>query len=90
MKVEKVLRNYRIGLGLTQKEMAADIISPSFYSRVESGKSKITVDDLLNILKLHKINISDFFNQLDDSTASSSDQKDIVTDLLFNHDLSKI
>lgn len=60
------LKKIRQGLNLTQKEMAGDILSVSYYSKVERELFDINTGDLLKILELHNISIVDFFNQSDD------------------------
>lgn len=51
------LKNLRQQLGLTQTEMAAGVISVSFYSKVERGLNDIGINDFLEILKKHGIKI---------------------------------
>ena len=41
MNIGQLLREYRFHAGFTQKEMAAGVISESFYSRVERGTREI-------------------------------------------------
>lgn len=75
MKVESVgkrmttigtqLRKFRMLLGLSQTEMAAGIVTESFYSKVERDKSAITIDKLVAILNKHEISLYDFFNVFD-------------------------
>ncbi len=38
MKIGQVLKEYRLHAGLTQTEMAAGLVSESFYSKVERGE----------------------------------------------------
>lgn len=40
MQIGEALRTERIKLGLTQNEMSSDIVSRSFYAKVEAGKIK--------------------------------------------------
>lgn len=54
------LRRARISLGLSQKQMAAGIVSPSFYSRVENGVSKISATNLIKILAVHNLSVAEF------------------------------
>ncbi|MBH9989268.1 MULTISPECIES: helix-turn-helix domain-containing protein [unclassified Lactobacillus] len=55
------LKALRQELGLTQTEMAAGVISVSFYSKVERGLNDIGVNDFLEILKNHDVTPVDFF-----------------------------
>ena len=55
------LKKLRQELGLTQTEMAAGVISVSFYSKVERGLNDIGVNDFLDILQKHDISPQKFF-----------------------------
>lgn len=50
MLIGERLKELRLFLGLTQKEMSQGIVSESFYSRVERGTRKIKIVDLLTLL----------------------------------------
>lgn len=56
------LKSLRLDLGLTQTEMAAGVISVSFYSKVERGLHSIGAEELLEILKRHDISAVSFFS----------------------------
>ena len=58
------LKNLRQQLGLTQTEMAAGVISVSFYSKVERGLNDIGVNDFLEILKSHNVTPKEFFEDI--------------------------
>lgn len=64
MKIGKLLRKVRVELGLTQKEMAGDIVSPAQYSRIEKDEQQIKLDDLLAILQKHDYDLGLFFTRL--------------------------
>ncbi|WP_294955740.1 helix-turn-helix transcriptional regulator [uncultured Lactobacillus sp.] len=55
------LKALRQELGLTQTEMAAGVISVSFYSKVERGLNDIGVNDFLEILHKHNVDPKEFF-----------------------------
>ncbi|KAA9367935.1 helix-turn-helix transcriptional regulator, partial [Lactobacillus mulieris] len=57
MTVGEALKQERKNLNLTQSAMAAEVISPSFYSKVENNLHEINVNDLLAILDAHCIDI---------------------------------
>lgn len=59
--IGKKLKSLRQELGLTQTEMAAGVISVSFYSKVERGLNDIGVNDFLDILQEHNISPQKFF-----------------------------
>lgn len=64
MRVGKALKAIRKELGLTQEEMAAGVISKSFYSKVENGLHQLDSETLFDIMLAHKdrINATDFFS----------------------------
>lgn len=55
------LKNTRMFLGLTQKEFSAGIVTESFYSRVESNQSNISMMKLIELLNYHQVPLYDFF-----------------------------
>lgn len=59
--IGKKLKSLRQELGLTQTEMAAGVISVSFYSKVERGLNDIGVNDFLEILQKHNVSPKSFF-----------------------------
>lgn len=64
MRVGKALKAIRTELGLTQEEMAAGVISKSFYSKVENGYHHLDSETLFDIMTAHrdKIDATDFFS----------------------------
>lgn len=94
MEIHELLKEYRSTLGLNQKQMSGGVVSTSFYSRVEQGVSRISANDLLQILKLHNINTVDFFSQITVNTSEESvDEAKLINDLFiafYNNDLSKV
>ncbi|MCO6530973.1 helix-turn-helix transcriptional regulator [Lactobacillus sp.] len=56
------LKQLRHDLGLTQTEMAAGVISVSFYSKVERGYHDIGAEELIEILQKHNISFQEFFS----------------------------
>ena len=68
--IGKKLKSLRQELGLTQTEMAADVISVSFYSKVERGLNDIGVNDFLDILQEHNVDPKDFFNDFKSKKAN--------------------
>ena len=58
--IGKKLKSLRQELGLTQTEMAAGVISVSFYSKVERGLNDIGVNDFLDILQKHNVSPQSF------------------------------
>ncbi|GLB46284.1 hypothetical protein WR164_02630 [Philodulcilactobacillus myokoensis] len=60
----ELLKAKRQQLGLTQAQMAAGVLSASFYSKVENGISDINTMDLIQILRIHRIDAGAFINQI--------------------------
>lgn len=60
MTIGEALKKIRSELGLTQKEMCGDIMSRSYYARVESDKSYISANMLIQLLLIHKIDMNHF------------------------------
>lgn len=65
MTIGEALKNCRISLQLTQTQMAAGLMSESFYSKVERGVHKIDADLLIKLLHEHGISAQSFFYLVD-------------------------
>ena len=100
MKVESVgkrmttigtqLRKFRMLLGLSQTEMAAGIVTESFYSKVERDKSAITIDKLVAILNKHEISLYDFFNVFDQENLPQLILRRNMYETFNNRDVKKL
>lgn len=64
MKIGTQLKTTRLLLGLTQEQFSAGIVTESYYSRVESNKSNISMDSLLKILNYNQVSLYDFFEPI--------------------------
>lgn len=73
------LKRLRHELGLTQTEMAAGVISVSFYSKVERGYHDIGAEELIEILRKHNISFQEFFSE---ETKENANKKKV--NLLMN------
>lgn len=78
MTIGELLKSTRLNAGWTQKEMAAGVVSESFYSKVERGIHHIDADTLLEILKAKRSNPALFFN------AAPTDEKNTASNLITN------
>ena len=58
--IGSLLKAERLKLRLTQKQMAAGVISTSFYSKVENDINDINAKDLISILELNKVSVPKF------------------------------
>lgn len=64
MTIGEALKEERVALGLTQKQMAGDVLSVAEYSKIENMIHKIDADTLLKILALHQIDITKFYKKV--------------------------
>ena len=46
MTIGDLLKEYRLNMGLTLSEMAAGVLSTSYYAKVEKDQHRITATDL--------------------------------------------
>ncbi|MBD5429455.1 helix-turn-helix transcriptional regulator [Lactobacillus sp.] len=94
MTIGQILKRERTRLNLTQEEMAGDILSRSYYSKVENDNSEITADKLIKLLKFHQINISSFIESLNNTKATSKDFEENLSnqlgDAFYAQDLDKV
>lgn len=63
--IGKELKIIRLTYGLTQREMSAGVVEPTYYGLIERGDRQIGIKDLLEILKRNGISIYEFFNTFD-------------------------
>lgn len=94
MNVGEVLKEERKKLNLSQSQMAGDILTKSFYSKVERGLFSIRTDDLLHILDLHNIEYSAFFKKVqseeNDEGLTQAKCMDLLHTAYYEQDYSKI
>lgn len=64
MTIGQALKSLRLHAGLTQEEMAAEIMSVSFYSKVERDIHEIDTDTLIKLLAVHRFDAISFFTQI--------------------------
>lgn len=64
MTIGKLLKQYRIEKGLTQKQFAGNTISTSYYSKVEKNEHRITAEDLILLLRSNGISLWSFFKKI--------------------------
>lgn len=63
MEIGAALKVTRKKLNLSQSEMAGNILTKSYYSKIERGIHEINAQDLIDILNLHGIRIQVFFEE---------------------------
>lgn len=66
MTIGELLKEKRLAENKTQKEWVGNIISTSYYAKVEKNIHRITAEDLLALLKHNDISTTDFFEELVD------------------------
>ena len=76
------LKKLRHDLGLTQKEMAADVISVSFYSKVERGFHDIGAEELIQILEKHGVSFQEFFSETEQKKINTKKLNALVNNLI--------
>ena len=64
MTIGQALKSLRLHAGMTQTEMAAGIVTESFYSKVERGVHAIDANVLIQILVKHHFDVTSFFEQI--------------------------
>ncbi|MBN6049749.1 helix-turn-helix domain-containing protein [Lactobacillus helveticus] len=94
MTIGELLREYRVGQNKKQKEFTGEILSPSYYSKVEKGKHKITAEDLISLLIYNQISVKQFFGRLDENYEKNQLLEEQLNCLLaqayFQNDKSKL
>lgn len=76
MTIGEALKQIRHELYLTQEQMCADVVTRSFYAKVESGRNRISADKLTEILFEHDIDITYFYQLLRNTYSSQSKLKE--------------
>lgn len=89
------LKQARLDLGLTQREMAGEVMSTSFYSKVENGISDINTMDLLKILVAHHLDPTHFIQQVTEGLTQENTQepKAVASAIylaFYQHDLKRL
>lgn len=65
-KFGKVIRKYRLKLGLSQEKFALSIgMDRTYYATVESGKRNISIKNIEKIVKGLNVNMSQIFMDID-------------------------
>lgn len=64
MMIGETLKKEQKELGLSQTKMAGDVLTKSYYSKIERNQYEIKATDLIKILRLHDIDVIHFFKIL--------------------------
>ncbi|MDF7671791.1 helix-turn-helix domain-containing protein [Lactobacillus sp. ESL0701] len=81
MTIGELLKKYRLESLKTQKEWVGDIVSPSYYSKVEKNIHRITAEDLLQLLKYNNVSLAAFFKQLNQEQETEQEQEEQLFNL---------
>lgn len=84
MTIGDLLKQYRTAAGKTRKAWIGNIISPSFYSKVEKNATRISAEDLTEILRYNNVKIADFFAELDYQSMTDDDLYNILVQQIVN------
>ena len=84
MKISELLRHYRLQQAKTQKEWAGNVVSPSYYSKVEKNIHRITAEDLVELLYQNYISPIDFFSRLDSKDQAQRDNQKEFERLIYS------
>lgn len=90
MTIGQQLKKFRLLLGLSQADMAAGIVTASFYSKVERDQSEIIIDKLVEILNAHNISLNEFFEAFDKENLPNLNLEKKVYSYFDNRDLGKL
>lgn len=83
MTIGEALKQIRLQAGLTQTQIAADIITESFYSKVERGVHSIDADTLINLLTAHHLDVIHFFTLIANQKSVAQPHFDLVNKITF-------
>lgn len=65
MTVGEALKYFRRQKSMTQKDFINDVVSESYYSKVENNLHRINAEDLFVLLKMNRISLQEFIDKLD-------------------------
>lgn len=90
MTIGEILKKYRLNMGFTLNEMAAGVVSTSYYSKVEKNLHRISAEDLFDILQAHSISLGTFLNQLNQNKNHSKKYTQQIIDFYYEGDIAGI
>jgi len=94
MTIGELLKEKRLAENKTQKEWAGNIISTSYYAKVEKNQHRIAAEDLLALLKHNDISTTDFFKELEDKKDDFHKELNSLTkisiDAVYHSDIGRI
>lgn len=94
MTIGELLKEERLAKSKTQKEWVGNIISTSYYAKVEKNKHRITAEDLLALLHINHIDSSNFFQHLENKHDLIHEQEKnwgyLATNAVYHHDIAAL
>lgn len=95
MTIGEALRRKRKQLGLSQTEMASNVISTAFYSKVERDEYDLDTMKLIKMLMIHQIDPIEFMKEIipkkkDDDLYSHDDLHRRILEAFADQDLKRI
>lgn len=90
MTIGKKLYQVRRSLGLTQKQMAAKVLSQTQYRRIETGLSDIKARVLVKLCAEHQLSIVDFLAEFAYQGPSNVDLHDQIMLAFLNQNCQKL
>ena len=83
MTIGEALKSLRLHAGMTQTEMAAGIVTESFYSKVERDIHEIDANLLIRILSKHHFDVGSFFSQVNNSDNTTDPDFDLMNQIIL-------
>ncbi|MDF7683297.1 helix-turn-helix domain-containing protein [Lactobacillus sp. ESL0679] len=84
MTIGKLLKKYRTQQHKTQEKWVGNIISRSYYTRIEKDLHHLSAEDLIKLLHYNNISVINFFSELDESDRQNYNQEQIFNELINN------
>lgn len=89
MTIGNLLKKFRLNKEKTQREWIGNIISPSYYSKVEKDIHRISAEDLVSLLNYNSVSLIEFFSELNSSKQSKYNQErelmTVITDAYYRN-----
>lgn len=83
MTIGEALKQLRLHAGLTQEEMAAGLMSESFYSKVERDIHKIDANLLVELLVTHHFDVVSFFTKISNQDIRTEPNFELMNQISF-------
>ncbi len=83
MTIGEALKQLRLHAGLTQNQMAAGLMSESFYSKVKRDVHKIDANLLSELLTMHHFDVVSFFTRVSNQDMRIEPNFDLMNQISF-------